>query len=325
VRLRCASNQDPAHLGQGLGYIQATPKEIDASHSKPSDFSEAEASEGQQQHKAGVAPCGIGQPPDLISSEKARIIAHLSREPDMSSRVPSDPAIMQGSVKTDRDMVSNVDLEIAESLHALLTQRSPETGFLGEETGGSTNRTRWVVDPIDGTANFLHGLPLTAIAPALLEDGQPQVAVIDRPFLGVRYNAVKDGGAYRDDTRIHASECTSLDTAMVSIGDYATGANSGERSQARFRITALLAEHAQRVRMLGSAAIDLVWVAEGLLDASIMLSNKPWDTAPGVLIAREAGAIVTGISGAPHTLTAESTIATAPGITHELLAALAQA
>ncbi|MGL5827564.1 MAG: inositol monophosphatase family protein, partial [Nocardioides sp.] len=156
-------------------------------------------------------------------------------------------------------------------------------------------------------------------------DGEPQVAVIDVPFLGTRYHAIRGEGAYRDDTLLRASNCVNLGTAMVAIGDYATGPDSTDRNRTRLKVTSLLAERAQRVRMLGSAAIDLVWVAEGILDASIMLSNKPWDTAPGVLIAREAGANVTDTSGRPHQLNAATTIATAPGLTTELLATLADA
>ncbi|MGL5826526.1 MAG: inositol monophosphatase family protein [Nocardioides sp.] len=229
------------------------------------------------------------------------------------------------SFKADRDMVSDVDFEVEHRVRAELMQRSPGTGFLGEETGGSTDGLAWVLDPVDGTANFLHGLPLSAVAVALLNDGQPQVAVIDVPFLDLRYSAMRGRGAYRGDGRIQASTCTSLDAAMVAIGDYATGPNAPGRNLTRLKITRLLAERAQRVRMLGSAAIDLAWVAEGVLDASVMLSNKPWDTAAGVLIAREAGANVTDTSGVPHQLTARATIASAPGLTAELLATLTEA
>ena len=106
--------------------------------------------------------------------------------------------------------------------------------------------------------------------------------------------------------------------------DYATGSEAASRNQIRLRITTVLAARAQRVRMLGSAAIDLAWVASGKLDASVMLSNKPWDTAAGVLIAREAGARVTDLGGRNHDLTSTATIAAAPGISDHLLNALGQ-
>jgi myo-inositol-1(or 4)-monophosphatase len=109
---------------------------------------------------------------------------------------------------------------------------------------------------------------------------------------------------------------------MVALGDYATGPDAAERNLARVRISAVLAARAQRVRMLGSAAIDLAWVAAGKLDASVMLSNKPWDTSAGALLAREAGARVTDLDGRNHDLTSTATIATTPGVRDELLHAL---
>ncbi len=220
--------------------------------------------------------------------------------------------------KSDRDPVSDLDLDIEHAVRHLLAERSPGVGFLGEETGGSHSGRAWVLDPIDGTANLIHGIPLCAVALALIEDGRTRAAVVDLPFLGVRYSAVLGGGADRDGASIAASGCTNLDAAIVAVGDFATGTDAGSRNRRRIEIVSHLAERAQRVRMLGSAAIDLVWVAEGLLDACVMLSNKPWDTAAGVLIAREAGALTSDADGRPHELASASTVAAAPGIAAEL-------
>jgi myo-inositol-1(or 4)-monophosphatase len=95
-----------------------------------------------------------------------------------------------------------------------------------------------------------------------------------------------------------------------------------EKNRSRLKVTELLTPHVQRIRMLGSAAIDLVWVAEGRLDATIALSNKPWDTVAGVVIAREAGARVVDIDGDPHSLRARATIAASPGLLDQVLAIL---
>ena len=226
--------------------------------------------------------------------------------------------------KGDRDPVTETDLAIERAMRDSLHRATPEAGFLGEETGGSTDGLAWVLDPIDGTANFMHGVPLTAVSLALLDHSEPVIGLIAVEAEGVRYAAMRGQGATRGGDPIRASACTQLRSAMIAMGDYATGPEATARNETRLRITAVLAARAQRVRMLGSAAIDLAWVAAGKLDASVMLSNKPWDTAAGVLIAREAGARVTDLDGRNHELTSTATIAAAPGIGDQLLDALSQ-
>ena len=239
-------------------------------------------------------------------------------------------AILQASrdqsvaFKGDRDPVTETDLAIERAMRDSLHRTTPEAGFLGEETGGSTDGLAWVLDPIDGTANFTHGVPLTAVSLALLDHGEPVIGLIATQVEGVRYAAVRGQGATRGGDPIRASACTQLRSAMIAMGDYATGPEAAARNETRLRITAVLAARAQRVRMLGSAAVDLAWVAAGKLDASVMLSNKPWDTAAGVLLAREAGARVTDLDGRNHELTSTATIAAAPGIGDDLLDALSQ-
>lgn len=226
--------------------------------------------------------------------------------------------------KGDRDPVTETDFAIERAMRDSLHRATPTAGFLGEETGGSTDGLAWVLDPIDGTANFTHGVPLTAVSLALLDNGEPVIGLIAVEAEGVRYAAVRGQGATRGEDPIRASACTQLRSAMIAMGDYATGPEAAARNETRLRITAVLAARAQRVRMLGSAAIDLAWVAAGKLDASVMLSNKPWDTAAGVLLAREAGARVTDLGGRNHELTSTATIAAAPGVGGQLLDALSQ-
>jgi myo-inositol-1(or 4)-monophosphatase len=147
----------------------------------------------------------------------------------------------------------------------------------------------------------------------------PVVGIIRAPFLDLEYHACVGYGAFRDDVRIKSSHTSSLKDAIVSIGDYAVGVDASEKNRQRFAITTVLAEQVERVRMLGSAALDLAWVAEGRLDGCVLLSNKPWDTAAGVLIARESGAVVTDSDGSEHSLTAAHTIAASPTIAPLLL------
>nr|WP_219632874.1 inositol monophosphatase family protein [Haloechinothrix aidingensis] len=224
--------------------------------------------------------------------------------------------------KGDRDMVSEVDYAVEDALQQFLSTETPEIGFLGEENGAtyaSTSELRWVLDPVDGTANFVRGLPLTAISLGLISGDESILGVVGMPFLDLHYAAAKGHGALRNDTRIHVSGTTALQDAIVAIGDYAVGPRAEERNQPRLQLTEQLATHVQRVRMFGSAAIDLAWVAEGRLDGSLMLANKPWDTSAGAAIAREAGAVVVDAEGVPHTAQSAATIAVTPGLGPPLL------
>lgn len=225
------------------------------------------------------------------------------------------------TLKTERDMVTDIDKAIENELRSFLRERAPNVGFIGEE-GGSIEAEadlKWALDPIDGTANFVHGIPLVAVSLGLLQADNQVLGVIDLPMLGERYAAVAQRGAVNSAGRIGVRQTGNLSEAIVSVGDYAVGPDAQTKNRTRFALTMGLAEKAQRVRMFGAAAIDLVWVAEGKLDACIMFSNNPWDTAAGVAIAREAGALVMDLDGSPHTASSRGTIAVAPGIAQEVL------
>ncbi|WP_289009643.1 inositol monophosphatase family protein [uncultured Thermomonospora sp.] len=223
------------------------------------------------------------------------------------------------TAKGDRDMASEVDYAIERAVRDHLRTQTPDIAFLGEEEGKrGTGDLMWVLDPVDGTANYVRNLPLCGISLALLHQGRPIVGVIDLPFLGTRYHAAHGIGAYQADRRLQVSMTTDLKDAIVALGDYAVGEGAETENRLRLALTERLAARVQRIRMLGSAALDLAWVADGKLDAAIMLSNKPWDTAAGVLIAREAGAAVIDTDGTDHTLTSTATIATTPNLTDQV-------
>jgi myo-inositol-1(or 4)-monophosphatase len=230
------------------------------------------------------------------------------------------PALL--TEKDDRDLVSDVDVTIERAVRARLQAATPGIGFLGEEEGqsGATGSGwLWTLDPIDGTSNFAHGIPLCAASLALLHDGRPVLAVIDAPFLGQRYHAVEGHGAYDQTRKLTVSTTAHLREAIVAVGDYATGHGADRKNQSHLATTYQLTPRVHRIRMLGTAALDLAWVAAGYLDASITLSNHPWDTAAGVLLAREAGASVVDANGDPHLFTSAATIAAAPALTSELI------
>lgn len=260
-----------------------------------------------------------------MSGQSLQELLKVATEAVDLARSVLDDARSPGAVvaKGDRDMATAMDFEIERRVRAFLAEATPEFGFLGEEEGQSglpgADRPFWVLDPIDGTANFTHGLPLYAVSLGLVEGEQSTVAVVDVPGMNERFEATKGGGARLNGSPIRASQTSHLSEAVVAIGDYAVGANAAERNRPRLALTAVLAERVQRVRMLGSAAIDLTWVACGRLDASIMLSNKPWDTTAGALLARESGAKVQDLAGSRHSLASATTLAAAAAIRDELM------
>jgi myo-inositol-1(or 4)-monophosphatase len=224
--------------------------------------------------------------------------------------------------KGDRDLVTDIDLAIERDIADYLAQTTPDIELLAEESlqqpNISTMEWLWVLDPIDGTSNFVHGLPLCSVSLALMHCGRTVVAVTHAPLLGRTYHAIKDNGAFLNGQPITTSRTDRLNEAIVSLGDYAVGPEAAMQNQHRLALTAELIPRVERIRMIGAATLDLAFVAEGVLDACVMMSNKPWDTAAGTLIAREAGAHITDAYGNPHTHQSGSTIATTPGIAHQL-------
>ncbi|MCX2953575.1 inositol monophosphatase family protein [Lentzea sp. NEAU-D7] len=229
--------------------------------------------------------------------------------------------------KADRDTFTDVDVRIEHKIRAYLAQATPDIGFVGEEEGRSAaaidSAYVWGLDPIDGTANFVHGVPLCGVSLALMQGDRTIAAAISLPYLELHYSAVVGGGAFVNGTKLSASRTSELSKSIVAIGDYALGEGAAAKNNQRIALTAELAAHVERIRMFGSAAHDLVWLAEGRIDGAIVLSNKPLDMAAGILIARESGAVVMDSTGAPHTATSAHTIAAAPGIAEPILALVA--
>ncbi|MFI6506491.1 inositol monophosphatase family protein [Streptosporangium sp. NPDC050855] len=231
------------------------------------------------------------------------------------------------TAKGDRDMATEVDYAVERAVRDFLSRETPEIGFVGEEEGATTvaeSGLKWVLDPVDGTVNFLHGLPLCGVSLGLVDEDMPVLGVIDLPFLASRYSAAEGHGARADGRQIHAGETGDLRAAVVAMGDYAVGDDATTKNRLRLALTRELVARVQRIRMFGAASIDLAWVAEGRVDALVMLSNKPWDTAAGVLIAREAGAVVVDLDGSPHTMNSEATIAASPEILADLIELIAE-
>jgi myo-inositol-1(or 4)-monophosphatase len=231
------------------------------------------------------------------------------------------------TAKGERDMASEADYAIERAVREFLTAETPEFAFIGEEDGttGPQGDWAWILDPIDGTVNYLHGSPLCAVSLALVCRSRPVLGIIDAPRLNCHFTAVEGGGAWEGDTRIGVSTVTRIEDAVVAIGDYAVGVNAQRKNDIRIRLTSMLAATAQRVRMHGTAAIDLAFLAAGKIDATITMGNNAWDMSAGVVIAREAGALVVDADGSEHNMASSITIGCTAGISERILAIVAEA
>ncbi|QUF02545.1 inositol monophosphatase [Actinosynnema pretiosum subsp. pretiosum] len=191
--------------------------------------------------------------------------------------------------KSDRDTYTDVDIRIEREIRAYLAEATPEIGFIGEEEGASDQTANsecvWALDPIDGTANFVHGVPLCGVSLALVQNDRAIVAAVVLPYLNLLYSAVRGHGAQVNGQSIGASKAVELSKSMIAIGDYALGEGADRKNNQHIALTAALAAKVERIRMFGSAAHDLVWLAEGRVDGVVILSNNMLDVAAGILIA----------------------------------------
>jgi myo-inositol-1(or 4)-monophosphatase len=222
--------------------------------------------------------------------------------------------------KGDRDYTSRVDLQIEDAVRDALALVTRDTPFLGEERGGHLRAPLlWVLDPVDGTTNFIRGSPLCAISLALLSEGQPVFGIVDLPLLDERYVARAGGGAYRNGTRLQMPDVHKLADAVVGLTDFAVADDRLVENPIHIALLGRLAPQALGVRTHRSAALDLAWLAAGRLSASVMLSNRAWDVSAGVLLAREAGGLSYDWDGTEHGIDSRFTIASAPGLKTSLL------
>jgi myo-inositol-1(or 4)-monophosphatase len=218
------------------------------------------------------------------------------------------------------DLVTEHDLASEEMIRKDLLAAFPGWGLQCEE-GGTEGPTdvRWIVDPLDGTTNFAHGLPLFAVAIALEVEGVVEVAVVDAPLLGTVWAASRGAGALRNDEVVHVSRTTTLDQALLATGFPYDRRTSQDNNLAEF---SKLQMSAQAVRRCGSAVLDLAWLAEGSFDGYWEGKLHPWDWATGALLVAEAGGRLTDRTGAPFSHHGAALVATNGAIHDELLAAL---
>ncbi|MFT4258430.1 MAG: inositol monophosphatase family protein [Microbacterium sp.] len=238
----------------------------------------------------------------------------LADAADAESLPRFDSADLQISTKADNSHVTDADLATERAIRAIIEAERPADGVFGEEFGaqGDTHR-QWIIDPIDGTANYLRGVPLWGTMIALAIDGVPQVGVVSMPALGRRWWASAGDGAWTatdaGPRRLHVSQVASLDDASVSFQSIAQWAAAGRTAE-----LLALAERVWRDRAYGDV-FSYMMLAEGHLDMVAEFDVKEYDIAAAVPIVREAGGRMTSFEGV-ETISDRSTLAS-NGILHE--------
>jgi len=226
----------------------------------------------------------------------------------------------QISEKARNDYVSAADRASEAAIAAFLQRETPELGLLAEESGarGATG-ARWVVDPLDGTANFIHAFPHFAVSVALVEGGEPTVGAVYDPIRDEMFTAARGAGAWCNGRRLRVTDRVGLAGGFLTTGF-------------PFRVHRMLDLYLRvfhdvflrvaAIRRPGAAALDLAHTAAGIFDGFFEFCLSEWDIAAGAVLVREAGGVVTNLDGDPRIFANGNIVAAGPGVHAELLAAI---
>ncbi len=229
------------------------------------------------------------------------------------------------SIKVDskgrNDFVSEVDRAAEQEIIDSVRRSYPDHAFLAEESGATgQSDTVWIIDPLDGTTNFLHGFPVFAVSIAVREKGLLTHGVIYDPMRQELFTASRGGGAQLDGRRIRVSARRSLDQALIGTGLPFLGKTDDlDRYLPMLRF---VIENTAGVRRPGAASLDLAYVAAGRLDGFWEIGLSPWDMAAGILLVREAGGLVGDFAGGHRFLETGNVVAAAPKVFPTLLKAI---
>ena len=219
------------------------------------------------------------------------------------------------------NLVTEMDGRAEAMIVQALTTAFPDDGLLGEEGSERRGRSgrRWIIDPLDGTTNYAHGLPIFSVGIGLEADGAVALGVVYDPTRDELFVAERGGGAWLNDTRLAVSAATTLDTSLLVTGFPYNIRETGETNLPEY---AIFAVRARAVRRLGSALLDFAYVAAGRLDAYWELRLSPWDVAAGSILVEEAGGRVTDLRGRPVDIDRPSIVASNGRIHDQVLAVL---
>ena len=246
----------------------------------------------------------------FIASEAARV---------GGSTILASGRTREAVEKSAGDYVTAVDGASERAIAGFLSRATPDIPLVGEERGGVAMDRYWLVDPLDGTTNFLHGFPIVGVSVALVEEGRPTVGVVHAPFLRETYAAAAGAGA-----TVERADGTSerLEVGRRPVERSVVGTGFPFRRKEvlprYFRAMVVALERFEDLRRPGAAALDLAWVAAGVFDGFFELALGPWDVAAGAVLIQEAGGTVTDWVGAPGILSGDI-LAGSPAVHAELL------
>ncbi|MEA2009173.1 MAG: inositol monophosphatase family protein [Actinomycetota bacterium] len=214
------------------------------------------------------------------------------------------------------DPVTEIDHASEDAVLSIISEHRPNDAVLAEERGGTIPGGRlWIVDPLDGTVNFVHGIPQVAVSVGLWEDDRPLAGVIYDPLRDECFSAAAGQGAHLNGRQIHVSSTADLDRSVTATGfPY----DHGDYPDEYATVLAAVLGSVNGIRRFGSAALDLAWVAAGRYEAYWELGLAPWDQAAGILIVREAGGRVTDFHG-DDSVAATPMVLSSNGLVHDAL------
>lgn len=238
------------------------------------------------------------------------------------NRASQDIGTLTIKSKNFNDFVSEVDVAAERAIIDTLKDAYPTHGFLGEESGSTSHQSDfiWIIDPLDGTTNFLHGFPQYCVSIALQHKGEITQAVIYEPNRNDLYTATKGRGAFLNDKRIRVSKCDKLQDALIGTGFPFRDFKYLDDYLSMFKS---MIQKTTGIRRAGSAALDLAYVANGSLDGFWEIGLSAWDIAAGGLLVREAGGIVTDLSGQSGWLESGNILVASPKIHEDMQAIIA--
>jgi len=252
--------------------------------------------------------------PETSTSEAAELLAlaeHVVKQAgDMLLAGAGDLRLDVTTKSSGTDMVSEMDRASEGLIVKGILAARPDDAILGEETGSraGTSGVRWVIDPLDGTTNYLYRHPVWAVSVAAEVDGEVVAGVVASPGLGETFTAARGMGAWLNGGAIVVSGATDLGRALVGTGFGYAASRRGAQAAVLPHVLPLVRD----IRRYGVASLDLCWVACGRLDGYFEAGGQPWDVAAGLLIATEAGAVTSALDGGP--VAPESMMAATPGV-----------
>ena len=243
------------------------------------------------------------------------------RASQIINRASQDVEHLKITTKQQNDFVTEVDKAAEAAIIQVLREAYPDYGILAEESGLTAGEQsgadyQWIIDPLDGTTNFIHGFPQYSVTIALAYKGQLNQALVYDTIRNEMFTASKGGGAFLNERRIRVSRCLKLDDALIGTG---FPFRVFDHIDAYLGIFRDLTERTSGLRRTGSAALDLAYVACGRLDGFWEFGLAPWDMAAGCLLISEAGGLVGDLSGGDRQLQTGNIVAATPKVFAQLL------